>query len=230
MAILRKLESAGVAYTSVEANVVYRVESRMTGDVEERTGMVAYQQKSAAAPTKVYIRFDTLRQGEGRAINQLVEYAFDGMWLTEAQHSVKTLTRYQLAVAGQDVDPLKIGKSPFPLPFGQKVDEVLKYFDANTRAKAPADPPGTDYLRLITKPNCAEEINFQRLDMWVDQTTGLPAKMVSQNANKEVSTVVFSGMKTNEKVDPKIFVIERKPLPWQYKVEALAKQPAKGGQ
>lgn len=223
MKILNNLEAAGDRYTTVEANVVYRVDQKLTGDSEERVGLVAYQRKNEKdkTPPRVYIRFDTLKQGEGSRIEDKVEYAFDGKWVTEAKHRIQTMTKYQVAAEGEEIDPLKLGKSPCPpLPFGQKADDILHYFEPATREPIASDPKGTTYLRLTTKKEFEGDFNFVRLDMWIDPATNLPIKMISTEKNKNVTTVAFDALKTNTNVDPKIFTIDRK-AGWTYHVESL---------
>ena len=64
-----------------------------------------------------------------------MDWAFDGQFLTEVKHRIKQQTRYQLAAEGQKIEPMRLGKGPFPLPFGQKVEEVVKYFDVTSRGE-----------------------------------------------------------------------------------------------
>ena len=66
------------------------------------------------------IAFETLRQGAGRKIRAKVDYAFDGQWFTVAKHRIRQMTRYQVAVKGEHVEPMRLGKGPFPLPFGAR--------------------------------------------------------------------------------------------------------------
>lgn len=231
-AILDALEKSGEKYTTTLADVVFTVEDRAVGDAEERSGAVIYAKASADAPARFRISFATLKQGELEAIqkpsfkplNIKVDYAFDGMWLTKADHKLKQLDRYQVAAKGEKVEPLRIGKGPFPLPFGQKADDVLKYFAVTTRPVTDKDVPNADYLKLVTLPEHQKDINFSALEMWVDRATGLPVKAVSQERKKgelvKVSTAEFKNVQTNKPVEDKVFEIPRE-IGWQVNVRPL---------
>ncbi len=231
-AILDALEKAGEKYTTTLADVVFTVEDRAVGDAEERVGSVIYAKSSADTPARFRISFLTLKQGDLDAIvkptfkplNIKVDYAFDGMWLTKADHKLKQLDRYQVAAKGEKVEPLRIGKGPFPLPFGQKADDVLKYFNVTTRETNDKDIANTDYLKFTTLPERQKEINFSSLEMWVDRSTGLPVKAITQERKKgelvKVSTAEFKNVQTNKPVDDKVFEIPRE-IGWQVNVRPL---------
>jgi hypothetical protein len=131
MKVLVALEQAGASYQTIRADLEMTVLLPALGDREARSGWVAYRRGSAKESEKIHVHFETLKLGDGPNTRQREDYAFDGTWATEAKHSVKQLTRWQVAEEGQRVQALRIGKGAFPpLPFGQKAQEVLEYFDA----------------------------------------------------------------------------------------------------
>ena len=222
--ILDRLEAAGEKYVTIQADVVHDVMMRLSGDREIRHGAVAYQRETGEQPARFYIRFDTLQQGAGRRFADKVEYAFDGgMWLTEAKHRIRKITRYQVARQGQKIEPLRLGKGPFPLPFGQKTADMLEHFDVSTRAANSNDPADTDYIKLVTKPHHKDSINFTWMEMWVDRKTDLPIKIrCEETASSNHVTVTFSKMTMGSNVDAKLFVITP-PRGWQIEVVPLDK-------
>jgi hypothetical protein len=224
MRILDKLEQAGEKHPTIEADVLHDVFMRLSGDREVRQGRVAYQRQTPENPSRFYIRFDTLQQGAGRRLEDKVEYAFDGgMWLTEIKHRLKKVTRYQVARQGQQIEPLRLGKGPFPLPFGQKSEDMLEHFDVSTRPSAPGDPADTDFLKLLTKPQHKDDINFVWMEMWVDRASGLPTKIrCEETASKNIVTVTFSNTRTGAAVDTGLFSITP-PRGWQIEVVPLDK-------
>jgi hypothetical protein len=213
--ILKNLERVGEKYATLSADVRYLVDHTMTGDEELRTGKVIIARGRGTEPDRLYIAFDTLKQGEGQTIQDKIEYALDGQWLTEAKYRIKTLTRYQVAKPGEKMELFRLGKGPFPMPFGQKADEVLTYFQASTRPPIKSDPNGTVYVKLVTRPQYKDELSFLVAEMWVDANTFLPVKLVTANKNKDIATANFSNVVANEKVDPKLFIIGDKEG-WQY--------------
>jgi len=226
LAILDRLEKSGDKYATLRADITYHVHMIQTDDTEERTGYVAYQKKVAktdkveGSPTKFHIQFTTLRLGEGAKTKEKVDYAFDGMWLTVAKHRIKNMTRYQVAAKGETVEPLRIGRGPFPLPFGQKTADMLKHFRAVTRDAREGDPPGSDYLLLVPHATRAKDLSFVRLEMWIDRKTDLPIRVVSKDKSKNVTTVVFKDIETDVKFRDSEFLI-RKPFGWKMRVEPL---------
>jgi len=212
--ILDRLEQAGKKYTTIQADVKYHVLMRELGDSETRTGEVKFKQADKKHPTRFYIRFDKLRLGAGSERTEKVEYAFDGQWLTEAKHRIKQMTRYQVAVKGERVDPMELGRGPFPIPFGQRTENVIKHFKVTTRKAKKTDPKNTDYLRLIRRKAYSDKINFTRMEMWIDRKTNLPVKVVSRDKN------TFTKVKTNENFDDKTFHLPRK-LGWEYRIKRL---------
>jgi outer membrane lipoprotein-sorting protein len=220
MAILQRLERAGQAYQALKADVNYNVQQRLTGDEETRTGWVAFQRGGDDRPDKFRVSFKTLQLGGGPKTNNPVDYIFDGKWLTVAKHKIKTMTRYQVAAEGQKVEALKIGKGPFPLPFGQKAEDVTAYLSASTRPTRAGEPDGTDYLKLLPRRGQEDAVNFTRLEIWVDRTSNLPVKIRTRDQSKNVTTVTFHDIQTQADLNEEWFTMD-KPLGWELNVEPL---------
>jgi hypothetical protein len=236
--LLAKCEAAGNEHKTIRANLNLSVEDKQLGDTEERTGWLAYQkdqEKTAAqagSSAKFRIRFDTRAQGNGPKKVETEDYAFDGYYFTVKKEQIKEMTRYQVATEGQKIEPLRLGHGPFPLPFGQKAEDVKKYFEVTTRAVRPeaGEPKDTEYLRLATRDEYKKEINFVTLEMWLDPKTHLPMKFITAErnpkavTNKKVTTVTLTDTTTNKEVDPKDFDLPRPTEPgWNYRVEPLEK-------
>lgn len=219
-AILDRLERAGDTFVTLRADLEYEVRNAMTGETELRTGTVAYQKETADQPAKFRVNFQTLRLEEGPVTRQRVEYLFDGRFVIKDQYATKTRTCWQVAAEGQRVEALRIGKGPFPIPFGQKTRDVLELLHAGTRPAESSDPPNTDFLLLSPLPGREKDVNFTRLEMWVDRRTNLPVKLRARDENQTVKTVVFSHIQTNPKIDPKLFD-EPRPAGFELIVERL---------
>jgi len=228
--ILDGMETAGARYAAVRAEVVYKVINTTLGDSEQRTGWVCYQKaktvtdpktgKKKTTPAKFRIHFATLQQGEGPVGKNEVDYAFDGRWLTVAKAAIKTVTRYQVTPKGREPKSLKIGQGPFPLPFGQRTADMVRYFECTTREARKYDPKGTAYLKLVPRTEHRKQFNFDRLQMWVDTKTHLPVKIVSRDKSQNLTTVTFAKVDTGVKPDAKIFRIP-KPFGWKLVIKPL---------
>ena len=224
VAILKHLEVAVDKHPTIRADINHLVESDVTGDQEQRTGTLSYQagNKKAGTPTRFYILFKTLRQGEGRAFPQKQEYAFDGTWLSDANHSLKRITRYQVVAKGREIEPMKIGEGPIPLPIGQKTEDVLKHYHASTRPLRKRDPnsrtgrllSGSEYLLLKLKPKFKSDTSIRKLEIWVNLKTRLPVKIISYDHKGDVTTVEFRNVKTGLKFKRGFFSL---PTPFGWK-------------
>lgn len=220
MKILADLEKAGEANRTIQSEIVYEVVDRLTGDKEHRTGGVYYQRETEQESAKFRVTFNTLRQGDGPNKADKVDYAFDGEYLSVAKERIKNLTRYQVAAPGQRVQTMRLGKGPFPLPFGQKADDVLEHFEVVTRAPAAGDIPNSDYLKLTPREAHRQDVSIVWLEMWVDRSTHLPVKIVNRDKDKKTTTVVFRKIRANERLTPQVFHMDR-PAGWTYEVKPL---------
>jgi hypothetical protein len=179
------------------------------GDSEQRSGWVAYQRGGEKGSEKIRVHFETLKLGAGPNTRQREDYAFDGQWAVEAKHSVKQLTRWQVAAEGERVQALRIGKGAFPpLPFGQKAQEVLEYYDVALQPAAQGDPEGCDHLELTAHRDRRKELDFLHLDLWVSRTGGLPVKVVGTDKDKNIKTVILTNTKTDTKLPADIFDLQ----------------------
>lgn len=216
--VLTDLEQAGRLNRT--ADVTYTVFDPDLEDTETRTGWVALRKGRAGKSDCFRIHFATLKQNDGPAIRDKVDYAFDGQWLTVAKHRIKHMTRYQVAAKGQDTQVFRLGKGPFPLPFGQPAARMIEHFQAVTRPAVEADPPETVYLKLTTRSKFRKETNFRTLEMWVHAAGNLPVKLVATAADQKVTTVVFANIKTPAKLPDETFLLPRK-LGWQLVVKSF---------
>jgi len=201
--ILADQEAAGNKYATVRAQLNMKVVDRRVGDSEERTGWVVYQKAGKETPSRFRVHFDTLQQGAGPRRAQKLDYAFDGNWLSIAKHNVKQMHRLQVVTKGQKASPMRIGQGPLPLPFGQKASDVLEYYEAETRPVAKDEPAGTKYLKLSARKEHYRKLDVVRIEMWLNDKTHLPAKLVARDKKNKVTTAIFTKVKTNETIDTK---------------------------
>ncbi|HUS48026.1 MAG TPA: outer membrane lipoprotein carrier protein LolA [Phycisphaerae bacterium] len=218
--VLKALEQAGEKYDTIKADVHYQVVNTAMDDKEVRTGWVAYQKAAAGGPAKFRVSFATLALDKGQQFEEKIDYAFDGRLLSIARHRIKQINRYRIA-DDQQRQPMKLGQGPFPLPFGQKAQDMLERFDITTRPVRDDEPKNSDYLRLVPKGEGDEQANLTQIEMWVDRGTHLPVRIVSAGKDKNVTTVVLSETKTDVKLDGDVFTLS-KPRGWRETIENFA--------
>ena len=227
MKILRDLESAGQKYPTLRAKVAFGVEMIELGDSEARTGWVAYQKETTETPTKVRVRFQTLRLGGGKVRPVVVDHAFDGMWYHCAKHRIKDITSIQRLPNGERRPLLTLGESSAlpPLPFGQKADDVVKYFHVTLAPPAMGDPNDTDHLVLKRRRQWRKEIDYPWMDMWVDRGTHLPVKIRGKDRDENIKTITLTNFKTGEKFSDDMFTFREGQFGrgWEYTRKPLSK-------
>ncbi len=216
--ILEDLQAAGDKYDTLRADVTMEVVDRLTGDSEQRTGWLAYQKAQGDRPAMFRVHFDTLKQGAGRLQAVKLDHAYDGVFWTFVNHNIKNFSRYQVEAKHE---AMLLGKGPFPLPFGQKTEEILTYYRAETRPLEPDEPTGTTYLKLIARRERYKELIHTRVEMWIDPANNLPVQIVSRDKKKKTVKVSFREVKTNIPLEAKkLFHMERLPG-YSYSVEPL---------
>ncbi|MFP4054931.1 MAG: LolA family protein [Phycisphaerae bacterium] len=240
--ILEAMEKAA-GYKNIRAELTYKVYDRLEGSSETRSGWVIHKpaDPDANAPAKFAIHFETLQRDKKPRVRERIDYAFDGRWLTVAKEKVKQVHRIQVAGKNQRIEPMRLGRGPFPMPFGQKVDDMLRFFDISTRDPRSTDPNGTAYLELVTRPEMRPYVNFLKLEMWLDRKTNRPVKLVSHQGDptrkvrrKRIlkrdifkrTTVTFGETKTNVDLPEDTFRPEAK-RGWKVIVEPMKKPAAK---
>jgi outer membrane lipoprotein-sorting protein len=227
MAILNRLDEAGRNFPNLVADLHYHVRMLQLGDTEEHNGKVYWQDESADAPGRFRIHFDTKKSGEGRTPTRayVEDFVFDGSWLTIRKEEIKQMIKQQVAPPGEKINALQLGQGPFLVPFGQKAENVLKYFNVTTRPTTADDPPNADYLKLVTRPERKDQVKVEWVEMWVAKDTGLPGKIVTQDTNENITTVDFKNIQMPASLAKDVFDLPQPPRDWEYRVQPYEGAP-----
>ena len=122
-------------------------------------------------------------------------YLFDGQWLYEAIERVQQVTKRQIAKPGEKIDLFDLETAPFPLPFGQKKEKILKNFDLTLAAPREHDPPYTDHLLCVPQADSHLHGKYDRLEFFVHQSLHLPTRViVTKNDGLEILQADFPGL------------------------------------
>ncbi|MEK7756910.1 MAG: hypothetical protein AAB385_06830 [Planctomycetota bacterium] len=143
-------------------------------------------------------------------------YLFDGQWLYQAVERTTQVTKQEVAEPDKEFDLFDLEKAPFPLPFGQKRETILRNFDVTLAPPAPGDPANTDHLICIPKADSRLYRKYEQLDLFVHRDIHLPSRIVvTKNDGLEINTADFpdlSEKSINAGVKPKDF---EKPAAWK---------------
>lgn len=163
------------------------------------------------------------------------KHMFDGRWYTELQSSAKTVIRREVRRANDPANPYRIGEGVFPLPFGQKKEDVLREFSVKRMPPAKDDPPGTDHLRLTPREGTRSGKSYQYVDFWISNEgkyAGLPIKVLTAKKDgtgrlNSFLTITFSEIRLNEGFSGNKFEIKT-PAGFEEVIETLDPVPPPG--
>lgn len=235
--LLTALETADRDLETLIADILYRREfgSIEGNEVQEWRGTLYYDadltdQGDAAAAAPGEAR-QARRRGfavvfdvsvlDNRERRERRDFVFDGQWLVERLHADRQMIRRRVVPPGEVADPLRIGEGPFPIPIGQRRDDILRRFEATL---LPAEdgwasgqfPPvlrDSWQLRLVPKPGTDEAREFQEVRLWYQRITPpggeaprlLPRMARTQNFDGAAAEVLLTNLQPNQPIPPGVF-------------------------
>lgn len=202
--ILDRLEASAADLDAFTATIFYETFDELLDRREIRTGEMIYrispQDDSAGTVTSFAVLFESLIIGQRRSDRQK-HYVFHDRWLAEIDHENRQFIKRELVPPGRQLDPLKLGEGPIPLPIGQPKDDVLARFDVSLH-EAPEDGPlsrldNVDGLLLIPKANAPQAEQYRRIELFYDRDTNLPVGINAIELNDDRQTVRLRNVKRN---------------------------------
>ncbi|MCE7972454.1 MAG: outer membrane lipoprotein carrier protein LolA [Leptolyngbya sp. PLA2] len=209
--LLRELERTGESVTRFSATVRYVKTFAIAGDTETRDGSLVFVTDPAddgATPRRRFlIEFDRLTVG--RRVEQKPQtYVFDGRWLLERLPSEKQIVKREVVPPGERWDPLRLGEGPFPVPVGQRREDVLREFSAELLPAGDglesealrAYAADCWQLRLTPHAELADNADFEEVRVWYDRTDLLPRVVRTVSPSGDESLVQLREVRTNDAV------------------------------
>ncbi|HKQ46906.1 MAG TPA: hypothetical protein VJZ71_02425 [Phycisphaerae bacterium] len=177
-AILDRLETKGKTMKGLSCKLLYRyVMVEVVQDEQVKEGSLLFAR--GEPNSRFFIHFNKLL-ADGVVKDTGEYWAFDGRWLVERNDLTKKIIRREIAREGQREDPFKIGEGPFPLPLGQKREDILANFKVKREDFTLGDPRNTDHLHCVPLPNTALADKYSRVEIYVDRALELPVRVVSE--------------------------------------------------
>jgi outer membrane lipoprotein-sorting protein len=203
VALLDRMDAAGKDIRTVRARFDYELNQTLYEDVTKRKGDLLYE-----APNLLRFEFTTRPQET---------FVFDGRTLYHKKDATKQLVIWELRLPTEPpVDSLELGKTPFPLPFGQRKEAVLKFFTVGRDAKEEqADPAKRAVLVLVPKKDTPLAKDYSKILLWIDPQTYLPTRARLFDTSGNVTTVDFHDVETNKPIDAKSFLRPDVPQDWE---------------
>jgi hypothetical protein len=218
--ILDRLEEKGQAIKGLACKLTYRyVVVEPVEDAQTKEGELIFAVGEPNA--KFLIRF-TRMIAEGVSVERPEYFLFDGQWLTERNDKAKTVIKRQVVRPGERVDPFRLGKGPFPLPFGQKREDILRNFKIAVVPFELGDPRNSEHLHCVPLANTDLAAKYSRVELYLDRNLDLPVRIVTERlSDGNRIEVDFKDIDTNEapaqsrfQIDvPEGFEVTQEPLP-----------------
>ncbi len=181
-AALDRLEAKGRAIKGLYCRLIYS--DVVVWPVEDRKIKEGYLWFTRGEPDKFLIHFDK-KIASGAVSRDQEFYLFDGRWLSERNDKAKTFINREIAREGERVDPFELGKGPFPLPFGQKREEILRHFEVAMKEYQIGDPPQSVHLHCVPKPGTRLAEKYRRVALYVDMRLDLPVRIVCERVSDD---------------------------------------------
>ncbi len=231
--LLDRLEKSNDDLAALTADVQYEKEDALLGRKELRTGNLIYQQSPAAGDSKsreksfAVLFENTIIANVKREDSK--HYIFKQRWLVEIDFKNKQFIKREIVPPGSQLDPLKLGEGPIPLPIGQKKEDVLKRFDV-TNLTIPekgllSQLKDVEGLLLIPKPGVKESKDYSRIEVFFDKATLLPIGVNQFETNGDRKTVRLQNFKRNPTLTDaqlkRLDITEPDPREWHIDVQPL---------
>jgi hypothetical protein len=187
-AVLTQLEKRSDGLKDIRCQVRFVEDDRINLTKLVKTGRLLFQ---IAEPNPKFLIHFQKTEVDG-VVGKQEWYLFDGQWLHQGLERLQQVTRQEIARPDEKIDLFDLEKAPFPLPFGQKKQTILRNFEVALAPPAPGDPPNTDHLVCTPKPGSAMDRKYEKLEFFVNQNLHLPVRIViTKNEGQEVNTAEF---------------------------------------
>ncbi len=233
IALLDRLERAGEGLRDFSADITYFLWDAMLERREIRSGEILYDVRPDDGGRRFAILVTSVIVGN-RKDNQNKRYIFDGSWFVEIDHDNRMFTKRQIVAPGERFDPLKLGEGPFPLPVGQRREDVLARFEASlldgteheVLARFLAGKP-VEGLKLVPLPSTPQAKEIAEVEIFYDAATLLPLGIVLTETHGDRKTVMLRQLERNQGIDEsKLSIEEPDPAQWQIDVRPWVAPPA----
>lgn len=210
--VLDGMDVEGRKVTSLAARFDYELNQTLFEDIKKREGTVLFQMPNS-------FRFE-FTSGEKET------FVFDGRLLYHKKDAAKQLAIWEVRTADEPpVESFELGKTPFPLPFGQKKETVLKYFNVSRdKAEEAKDKEKRAVLALVPKEDTPVSKDYGKIVLWIETKTYIPTRIRLYDRSENITTIDFHHIDTKAKMDSKTF--SRPSVPADWEVIAHPKEPA----
>lgn len=216
--VLKLAEKAGEKIARLDTEFDYEFNQVLIDDREWRIGRMVYKK-----PSCITIAFTDGKKETFR---------FNGRVYVEDRPGQKQRYVHVFRKAGAPpVSILDVEQLPFPHPFGQKREKLVKHYRITYRGVSALKPwgrPGSkppekkdnklyEHLELVPRPDSRLAKEYARVEYWLDPGDGLFRQIRTEDKSERILTIRFRNIRTNDavKVNDKQFEKAALPSGWQ---------------
>ena len=164
-----------------------------------------------------------------RRFDEPEHFVFADGWLTHRQERSRREDRYEVTRPGQpSTDLMRIGKSPLPIPIGQKTDDVLKNFDVYLiEPNEKIDPAEIKsvHLKLLPRKGTELAVSRKRLEFWLREKDNLVVRSQWENDSGDIFTADMNKLRVNKGIKDRDFRLPRLPGDYEVVPHPLPEEP-----
>jgi outer membrane lipoprotein-sorting protein len=224
--VLDRLEIRGNNIRTLEAELDYLKFDPIMDDRQKNSGVLRY--RTETPNPHFFIRFD--KRTHNNVVRREKEWhVFDGRWYWEVREKTRQIVKREIVPPGEKTDVFSVGKGQFPLPFGQKKAEILKYFDVKLVKEGKGAPPGFkgDHLQLTPRPETNLARDYTTIDFYVDEKLGLPIRVrTTERKQGNELEITFANVEINPKFNDDAMKLPKETEDYNLTQEALPENPA----
>lgn len=222
--VLTALEQRGDGLHDIRCKVLFIEKDRVNLTERRKFGELLFL---ITEPNPHFLIYFERSEMDGIAYKQ-EWYLFEGRWLYQAVERLKQVVKQEVVAPGEKFNPFDLERAPFPPPFGQKKEQILANFNVTLEPPADGDPPKTDHLVCIPKPDSRMYGVYDKLEFFVLKDVHLPGRVVvTRNDGLETSWADFpdlSAKSINTGVTKKDFEPPKAWRDYEVVVEPLPEQ------
>lgn len=208
--VLDALDARGKDLQDFSADVALHTTDQRTGQDTAQIGTIVFQNRNGAG-SRIRVDFEkkVVDDGTGPKITQKqkLDYVLERGWLTDRDYQKKLEVRRQVLKPGQQMNLLKLGEGPFPLPIGQDKEEVKKQFKAEKIESTNDDPANTIHVRLTPKQGSQFEKKFKQIDVFVNRKTAMPVRIDTVEPAGTTRSTELTNVKLNAGAKDEAFAL-----------------------
>jgi outer membrane lipoprotein-sorting protein len=171
-----------------------------------RKGRLYYKKDQAGS--KLRVDFNTLKQDDADEEKHIEQFIFDGVWLTKIDYQLEKVDFYQQAEEDKPIDVFEFISHRFPMVGFTKTEHLHKQFEITPIPQKEAKSSDFIGLRLKINKDSIYEDDYKTIDVWIDNESFLPAKLVATSIEGDIYDIQLLDTKVNKKMKNTVFKVE----------------------